>query len=591
MADLILEARDIVKNFGRVMALRGANFGVQTGEVVALVGDNGAGKSTLIKCLAGVEQPDAGEVLFEGRPVTLHTPTQARALGVETVYQDLALAADLDPAANLFLGRETTRGGVLGKLGFLDKAAMHRQAAEAFDSLGVGIQDSSAPVANMSGGQRQGVAVSRAVTWASKVVFMDEPTAALGVVQTRHVLELIRRVRERGVSVVLISHNLPEVFEVADRIEVLRLGERVAQFKRADVAHGGRRRRDDRCDHPWGGRMSALAEEEETASRRAVVAALRHRLEHLDRLDLGRADHRVRRTRVRQLRIGFERPQHLHRRRGAARAGGRHDLRDHHRRDRPVDWRCARVQRRRLGQVHERGGGRRLGHDPRRPGAALASGLAWGILNGFLVAKAKIPALIVTLGTLGMALGFALLITGGVDEREVPIKLIDTIGTGRLFDQIPYLVIISLAVAIVFGIVLAATRFGRYTYAIGSNQEAARRAGVAVDRHLIKVYGLAGLLAGLAGFMNVARFSTTTIGGHDTDNLQAIAAVVIGGTSLFGGIGTVLGSVFGVFIPAVLQNGFVIVGVQPFWQQVAIGAVLIGAVYLDQLRRRSQRHS
>jgi ribose transport system permease protein len=221
--------------------------------------------------------------------------------------------------------------------------------------------------------------------------------------------------------------------------------------------------------------------------------------------------------------------------------------------------------------------------------AALGSGLAWGFLNGFLVAKARIPALIVTLGTLGMALGCALLITGGVDERDVPIKLIDTIGTGRLFSQIPYLVIIAFGVAIVFGVVLAATRFGRHTYSIGSNEEAARRAGLAVDRHLIKVYALAGTLAGLAGFLSLARFSTTTIGGHDTDNLQAIAAVVIGGTSLFGGIGTVLGSVFGVFIPAVLQNGFVIVGVQPFWQQVAIGAVLIGAVYLDQLRRRSQR--
>ncbi|HEX8856591.1 MAG TPA: ABC transporter permease [Thermoleophilaceae bacterium] len=219
--------------------------------------------------------------------------------------------------------------------------------------------------------------------------------------------------------------------------------------------------------------------------------------------------------------------------------------------------------------------------------ASLAAGLAWGTLNGFLVAKAKIPALIVTLGTLGMALGAALLITGGVDEREVPTKLIDTIGTGRVFNQVPYLVIIAFSVAIVFGIVLAMTRFGRNTYAIGSNEEAARRAGIAVDRHLIKVYALSGVLAGLAGFMNVARFATTTIGGHNTDNLQAIAAVVIGGTSLFGGIGTVLGSVFGVFIPAVLQNGFVIIGVQPFWQQVAVGAVLIGAVYLDQLRRRS----
>jgi ribose transport system permease protein len=220
--------------------------------------------------------------------------------------------------------------------------------------------------------------------------------------------------------------------------------------------------------------------------------------------------------------------------------------------------------------------------------AALGSGLAWGVLNGFLVAKAKIPALIVTLGTLGMALGAALLITGGVDERDVPIKLIDTIGTGRLFNQVPYLVIVAFAVAIVFGVMLAATRFGRNTYAIGSSEEAARRAGIAVDRHLIKVYALAGTLSGLAGFLNVARFSTTTISGHNTDNLQAIAAVVIGGTSLFGGIGTVLGSVFGVFIPAVLQNGFVIIGVQPFWQQVAVGAVLIGAVYLDQLRRRSQ---
>jgi ribose transport system permease protein len=221
-------------------------------------------------------------------------------------------------------------------------------------------------------------------------------------------------------------------------------------------------------------------------------------------------------------------------------------------------------------------------------GVALAGGLGWGLINGFLIAKAKIPAFVVTLGTLGMALGASLVITGGVDEREVPFKLITTIGTGRAFDQIPWLVIIAFAVAIVFGIILAATRFGRYTYAVGSNEEAARRAGIPVDRHLMKVYALAGTLAGLAGFLSLARFSTTTIGGHDTDNLQSIAAVVIGGTSLFGGIGTMLGSVFGVFIPAVLENGFVIVGVNPFWQEIAVGAVLVGAVFLDQLRRRSQ---
>lgn len=220
---------------------------------------------------------------------------------------------------------------------------------------------------------------------------------------------------------------------------------------------------------------------------------------------------------------------------------------------------------------------------------ALLAGAAWGVLNGFLVSKAKIPSFIVTLGTLGMSLGSALLITGGVDEREVPFKLISTIGTGRLAEQVPYLVIIAVAVALVFGVMLAKTRFGRYTYAVGSNEEGTRRAGVAVDRHLICVYALGGLLSGLAGFMSLARFGTTTIGGHSTDNLNAIAAVVIGGTSLFGGVGTMLGTFFGVLIPAVLQNGFIIVGVQPFWQQVAVGAVLIIAVYLDQLRRSRYR--
>jgi ribose transport system permease protein len=216
---------------------------------------------------------------------------------------------------------------------------------------------------------------------------------------------------------------------------------------------------------------------------------------------------------------------------------------------------------------------------------AVLGGCAWGLLNGFLVTKARIPPFIVTLGTLGMALGSALLLTGGVDEREVPFKLITTIGSGKLFNQIPYLVLIAAAVALVFGIILAQTRFGRYTYAIGSNAEGVRRSGVNVDRHLVKVYALGGTLAGLAGFMSLARFGTTSIGGHSTDNLDAIAGIVIGGTSLFGGVGTIVGTVVGVFIPAVLRNGFVIIGVQPFWQQVAVGAVLIAAVYFDQLRR------
>jgi len=235
VSEALLEARGITKSYGVVRALWEADFAVNAGEVAALVGDNGAGKSTLVKILAGTTEPDAGEIWFEGRQVTVPTPVAARELGIETVYQDLALAPELDPAANLFLGRELLRPGLLGKLGFLDKPAMRRRTNQAFADLGIGLQDTGAMVANLSGGQRQSVAVSRAATWVDKVVFMDEPTAALGVVQSARVRDLIRKVRDSGIAVVLISHNLPEVFELADRIEVLRLGRRVARLRAADT--------------------------------------------------------------------------------------------------------------------------------------------------------------------------------------------------------------------------------------------------------------------------------------------------------------------------------------------------------------------
>jgi simple sugar transport system ATP-binding protein len=236
VSDPLLEARGLVKHFGQVQALRGVNFSAYPGEVVALIGDNGAGKSTLVKALSGVSPPDEGEVFLEGRPARIGDPLDARRLGIETVYQDLALAAELDAAANLYLGREVRRGGLLGRFGVLDKALMRRKAVEACRNLGIELPDISAPVRSLSGGQRQSVAVARAVAWASKVVFMDEPTAALGVVQRRQVLDVIRRVRGQGVTVVLISHNLPEVLAVADRIEVLRLGRRVARFVAAETS-------------------------------------------------------------------------------------------------------------------------------------------------------------------------------------------------------------------------------------------------------------------------------------------------------------------------------------------------------------------
>ncbi|XVV02421.1 ATP-binding cassette domain-containing protein [Actinosynnema sp. CA-248983] len=235
MAQPLLDARDLVKHYGSVEALRGASFTAHAGEVVALIGDNGAGKSTLVKCLSGAEQPDSGTITFDGAEISLPSPVAARARGIETVYQDLAVAPDLDPAANLYLGRELTKPGPLGWFGVLDKKEMRRRATESFRDLGVTLQSVDVPIGALSGGQRQSVAVARSVVWASRLVFMDEPTAALGVVQRERVLDVVRRVRDQGMAVVLISHNMPEVLAVSDRVEVLRLGRRVARFRAADT--------------------------------------------------------------------------------------------------------------------------------------------------------------------------------------------------------------------------------------------------------------------------------------------------------------------------------------------------------------------
>ena len=231
----LLEARSIKRRFGQVEALSGADFTVYPGEICALIGDNGAGKSTLVKILSGADRPDEGEILIDGKPVAFSDPADAQAHGIATVYQDLALAPELTPADNLFLGREQMRSGLLGTLGFLDRREMRLKAAEQFQRLGVKLRSASVPVSSLSGGQRQSVAIARAAMWANKVIFMDEPTAALGVVQTGRVLDLIRQVRDQGITVVLISHNMRQVLRVADRIEVLRLGRRVAQFEAASA--------------------------------------------------------------------------------------------------------------------------------------------------------------------------------------------------------------------------------------------------------------------------------------------------------------------------------------------------------------------
>jgi fructose transport system ATP-binding protein len=225
----ILEARGLVKRFGQVVALDGADFELYPGEIVAIIGDNGAGKSTLIKSLSGALQPDDGEIRLDGERVRFRSPGDARSAGIETVYQDLAVAPSLDIASNIFLGREARWRGPLGfGLRLLDKRRMRREAARHFAELEIGVQSITQPVETLSGGQRQGVAVARAAKWARRLAIMDEPTAALGVRETRQVLDLIQRVRERGLPVILISHDMPHVFELADRILIMRLGKRVA---------------------------------------------------------------------------------------------------------------------------------------------------------------------------------------------------------------------------------------------------------------------------------------------------------------------------------------------------------------------------
>src|SRR3954462_9779559 len=224
----LLEARGLSRSCGHVRARNDASFDVDAGEVVALIGDNGAGKSTMVKALTGNLAVDSGELLFDGKPVSITSPHQASEMGMEVVYQDLALAPHLNPVQNMFLGREIPRKGVLGWFGFMDEEGLRERARAGFADLGGTVRALGPQVGMMSGGQRQQIAIVRSITWANKIIFLDEPTAALGVVQTKNVLDTIKRVRDKGIALVLISPSMPAVLEVADRVQVMRLGTRVA---------------------------------------------------------------------------------------------------------------------------------------------------------------------------------------------------------------------------------------------------------------------------------------------------------------------------------------------------------------------------
>jgi fructose transport system ATP-binding protein len=234
----VLQARGLVKRYGRVVAIDNADFDLMPGEILGVIGDNGAGKSSLIKALSGAIRPDAGEILLDGAPITFNSPIEARKAGIETVYQTLALSPALSISDNLFLGREIYSNNILGRLLHqLDRPAMNRIAREKLSELGLlTIQNIEQAVETLSGGQRQGIAVARAAAFGSKVIIMDEPTAALGVKESRRVLDLMLKVQARGVPIVLISHNMPHVFEVADRIHIHRLGRRAAVIRPSDYS-------------------------------------------------------------------------------------------------------------------------------------------------------------------------------------------------------------------------------------------------------------------------------------------------------------------------------------------------------------------
>jgi simple sugar transport system ATP-binding protein len=233
---ILLQARALSKVYGQVTALAGVDLDIRAGEILALVGDNGAGKSTLVKILSGAIAPSDGTIAVAGQPVLFSSPAEASAAGIQTVYQDLALAGDLSIAGNIYLGREPKLPGPLGWFGLMDRSAMRRETQATLDRLEIRLKSVDTRVSDLSGGQRQSVAIARALAWASRIVLLDEPTAALGVAQTHQVLELMRRVKALGLGVVVISHNMQDVLSVADRVVVLRLGRKAAEFDRGSLS-------------------------------------------------------------------------------------------------------------------------------------------------------------------------------------------------------------------------------------------------------------------------------------------------------------------------------------------------------------------
>ncbi len=676
----LLQLRGLKKHFGAVQALDGADLTLYPGQVTALAGDNGAGKSVLVKCIAGIHEADGGEILWQGEPVRIRSPRDSAELGIEVVYQDLALCDNLDIVQNMFLGRERLASGIL------DEDSMERSASEVLSSLSVTtLRSIRQPVSSLSGGQRQSIAVAKAVMWNSRLVILDEPTAALGVAQTRQVLALVRRLADQGLAVMMISHNLNDVFAVADRIAILRLGRMVGEGPMTEfdpprvvdlmtIGHSERKvvakrspaerepaptipppaepTADQAAGRPsavvGADRTPSLGEYATTAWSRilagqsgvlpvvlgAVLIAAIFQVENAKFLSAGNLVNLLVQGSVFML-IGMGEVFIL--------ILGEIDLS--------------------LGFVA--GIGATVTTILVQPGmgwpwwaaiaAALAATAGLGLLQGLLITRLRLPSFVVTLaGLLGFQ-GLMIALLGAGGTIPIPSDTINNLANGTLsraggwilaalvvggyalfairrdnkrrrsglvapppgltlvkigtaaaaaallvaisnvnrgiprfpLNGMPWVVPIVFAVLMLWSVLLAATRFGRYLYAIGGNAEAARRAGVSLARIRTLAFVLAAMTAGLGGIIYASRLrsiSTSFDGG--TVVLYVVATAVIGGTSLFGGRGQPIHAILGGIIIAGIVNGMALLGLPAAIQLMATAAVLLASITVDVVVRR-----
>jgi len=579
--------RGISKHFGGVSALKDIDLDIRPGEVLALVGDNGAGKSTLIKIISGAYKADGGEISVEGRKVRIETPADAKRFNIETIYQDLALMDDLELAPNIFIGREIVRGGVGRIIRFLNNAKMAEETVRILKKLNIEVPDIKRKVFNLSGGQRQAVAISRAIYFNAKLLIMDEPTAALGVEETRKVYALIRELRQNGIAVIIISHNINEVFDVADKFVVLKTGMLV----------GVRRKQETSLDEILRMIIAGKAALSSAPGVAATVPAATP-----EKTAAGPKGKWKSSTQAIQkaaaflslvLMVGFFSI-------GSPFFMTFDNLMTVILQTSVIGILAIGVTFVIISAGIDLSLGAVLALAGMIIGKAANAGLpVWlsvicgilvatimGFMNGFLVAKATLPPFIATLGVMMVARGLTLVISQARPVYFLVAPSFRLISQGSLFGAVPYPILYLLVLALAASFVMRRLAIGRHIYGLGSNETAVKLSGVSVERVKLFTYSICGLLVGVAGVVLTARLNSAQPSAGMSYELDAISAAVIGGASLAGGEGTILGTIIGALIMGVLKNGLNLMNVSQFWQQVAMGIVVIGAVYLDIVRRR-----